>query len=521
MKRTVLDICGRAVLALALLAAIATPLLAAESEPVSVTVGKMEVITAPFGVDGFRVADKSVAKVESIGGQQLRVMGLRAGTTDLQVQGQAGLSALYTITVMENIKAVFSALSRDLDTVPEVELTINMGRVLIKGEVSNLDHWKYLNKVVDMYGGEVVNLAAFHPAPEVMLALKSALEKGGFTVNDGSEDAEATPGVISLKYSGNSIFIRGSVYGQPDLNRIAQIIKAQDWLMLTTDDDQDEDAKLKVKAILDVAIVPTLIELDAAFVGVTDEEERQTGVNLAKAGLLAIDTTATMFSGLVGDSKPASGPSSGFEGSYYINSGLQGSLNFFAGSGPGRFNTVGHMTFKNDSPEWRTYHSGGTLKVRVPGRDTAELEDIDYGLIMRCRGGLSDPKTANLDLELELSYPVPVGFDYDLKLNKINTTVTCPLGQTLVMGGMKSLIEQTSTDGVPFLRSVPVVSWFFSERNERKEDSKVLIMMSPQLAGAPKQAAPVSLQTQSTPEEADISNEDRERARRGRRFFFF
>ena len=510
---------GLGVMAIALLAAV-LPLLAAESEPVAVAVGKMEIVTAPFPVDGFRVAEKSVARVESVGEQQLRIMGVKAGTTDLQVTGKSGLSALYTITVIENIKAVFGALTRDLDAVPEVELSINLGRVLIKGEVSNIDNWNYLAKIVAMYGPEVVNLASFHPAPEVMLALKKALEKGGLIVQDATDESTAGPGVISVKFSGNNIFIRGSVYGQRDVDRITQIVKAQNWLVLTTDEQKEEEA-LMVNAILDVAIVPTLLELDASFVGVTETEEKQIGVNLAAAGLLAIDSTAVMFSGLVGESRPETGKSSQFEGSYVVNSGLQGALKFFRGSGPGRFTTAGHMTFKNDSPEWRSFHSGGTLKVRVSSLNSTSLEDIDYGLIMKCKGGLLDPKRAELDVELELSYPVPIGRDYDLKKNNITTTVICPIGQTLVMGGMKSLVEQSSSDGVPFLRSVPVMSWFFSEKNESKEDSKVLILLSPQIAGAPRESRPVSEQTISTEQEAQIPNKERERKKRGRRFFFF
>ena len=499
----------------AVLLAATCALQAADSEPVSVTVGKMEVVTTPFPVEGFRVADKGVAIVESLGKQQLRIMGLKAGTTDLQVTGQSGLSALYTVTVIENIKAVYGALTRDLDTIPEVELTINMGRVLIKGEVSSIDHWNYLSKVVSMYGPEAVSLASFHPAPEVMLQLKKAFEKGGFTVQDEGDESPPAPGILSVKFTGDNIFVRGQVYGQRDLDRIAQIIGAQSWLVLSTDKEQQEDAALKVKAILDVTIVPTLIELDAAFVGVTDVQEKQVGVNLAKAGLIAIDTTAMVFRGAVGESRPETGRASQFEGSYVINSGLEGALKFFGGSGPGRFHTAGHMTFKNDSPEWRSYQSGGTLKVRVAGRDGTSLEDIDYGLIMRCKGGLSNPKTAELDVELELSYPVPIGFDYDLKRNKIDTTVACPLGHTLVMGGMKSLVEQSSNEGVPFLRSVPVVSWFFSEKNEKLENSKVLVMLSPQIAGAPKLSPPVSEETLSTAEEAEIPNKERERRKRG------
>jgi len=355
-----------------------------------------------------------------------------------------------------------------------------------------------------------------------MLSLMAAFEKAGLTVLDADAPADKkVPGAIRLAFSGNSIFVNGLVYSQKDKDRITQIIEAQNWLTVPRKREGGEAAQAqtaddpRVKALLDIEVVPTMLEMDVVFVGVTDSEEKQIGVNLAKAGLIVLNSTSAGFQGNLDNN------SSGWAGSYSINSGLQGALKFFAGSGPGRFQTAGHMTFKNDSPEWRTYHSGGTLKVKVATRDATSLEDIDYGLIMKIKGGLLDAKTASVDVNIELSYPVPVGTDYDLKRNRIETTVNCPVGHTMVLAGMKSLIEQSSTEGVPFLRSVPAISWFFSEKNNLKEDSKVLILLSPQIAGATREAAPVSIQTAPTVDEAAKSNEQREREKRKRRFFFF
>lgn len=494
---------------------------AADATPITVSVGKMELINVPFPIQGFRMADQSLVKVETLGPQQLRVMGLKAGTTDLQVTGDGSVSALFAVSVVENINAVLVAVKRDLDTIPEVDVTINLGRVMLKGEVSNIDHWKYLQKVVELYKDSVANLVSFQPTPEVMLSLKAAFEKAGVKVQD-AEGVVMAPGAVSLKFSGNNIFITGSVYSQKDRDRITQIIEAQNWLVLANKADDKKDtsgsvtADVRVKAILNLEVVPTMLEMDVMFVGVTDKEEQQIGVNLAKAGLLVLNSTSAGFQGTLGGNNP-----SGMGGSYSINSGLQGALKFFAGSGPGRFQTAGHMTFKNDSPEWRVYHSGGTLKVKIATRDTSSLQDIDYGLIMKVKGGLLDSKTAAVDVNLELSYPVPVGTDYDLKRNRIETTLNCPIGQTMVLGGMKSLIEQSTSEGVPFLRSVPAISWFFSEKNNLKEDSKVLILLSPQIAGATTASRPVSEQTAPALRESDKSNKQREHEKHKRSFFFF
>ncbi|MEI6562771.1 MAG: pilus assembly protein N-terminal domain-containing protein [bacterium] len=487
---------------------------AADAEQVGVTVGKMELINVAFQVQGFRVADPAIAKVETLGPQQLRVMGLKAGATDLQVTGDGNVSALYTITVVENINAVLSAVKRDLDAVPEVDISINLGRVVIKGEISSIEHWNYLQKVIALYKGSVANLVTFQPTPEVMLALKKALEKSGFTVLT-DEAVSSAPGTLRVKFTGNNVILMGQLYSQKDKDRIMQIVEAQSWLTLKPmDASKGEDTR--VRAILDLTVVPTMLEMDVTFVGVTDEEERSIGVNLLKAGLLLVDSTATAFKGQFG-----ANDSSGLSGSYVINSGMKGALKFFSGSGPGRFQTAGHLTFKNDSPEWRMFKSGGTLKVRIATRDTVGLSDINYGLIMRVKGGLLDPKTMVVDLDLSLSYPVPVGSDYDLKENKVETTVNCPVGQTLVVGGMKSLIEQSSNEGVPFLRSVPAISWFFSEKNKMLQNNKVLILISPQIVGATTASRPVSEETAPALKESSTPVDETEKKKRGRRFFFF
>lgn len=517
---------GAIVLSLTLLGT--SVLQAADNDQVSVSVGQMALIDTPFAIKNYRVANPNLVKIETQGNQQLRVVGLASGTTDLHVTGDGSLSVLYTVVVVENINAVLAAIKRDLDSVPEVDVSINLNRVVLKGEVNSVQHWQYLCKVIELYKGSVANLTSFHPTPEVMLSLKDALEKVGYTVvTDAKQGGEAVPGEVSLKFAGNNIFVTGSVYSQRDVDRITQVIDAQEWLKVSNravkeGAPAEQQAQpmstfdARVKAVLNLMIIPTMLEVDVVFVSVTDVEEKQIGVNLAKAGLITLDSVSAGFQGNL-----ASG-SSGMAGNYAINSGLQGALKFFAGSGPGRIRTAGHMTFKNDAPEWRSYHSGGTLKVRVSSQNATSLEDVDYGLIMRVRGGLMDSKNTALDVNLELSYPVPIGSDYDLKRNHIDTTVNCPIGNTLVLGGMKNLVEQTSEEGVPFLRSIPAISWFFSEKNNRKEDSKILIMISPQIAGAPREAAPVSLETAPAVQEVEMENKERlKEKRKGKRFFFF
>ena len=181
-----------------------------------------------------------------------------------------------------------------------------------------------------------------------------------------------------------------------------------------------------------------------------------------------------------------------------------------AGIGPSRFSSVGHLTFKNDAADWKVFHDGGTIELPISGgiSGSVGIQPIDYGLILKAKGGLSDAENASLDLQVEMSVPVPQGSSpagavYNLKLSRLETTVVCPVGKTLIIGGTKQLTEGININSeTPILGQVPVLQFLFSNRSKSKTNRQVLILISPQIASAPTPAPAVSDQTADTPEKA-------------------
>jgi type II secretory pathway component GspD/PulD (secretin) len=86
---------------------------------------------------------------------------------------------------------------------------------------------------------------------------------------------------------------------------------------------------------------------------------------------------------------------------------------------------------------------------------------------------------------------------------------------------MKSLLENSTHAGVPYLRSVPVLSWMFAEDNSTRGDKKVLILVSPRLAGQTTTTTPVVQSTAPVLQESEKSTDERKIEKRKRRFFFF
>ncbi|MBM4014021.1 MAG: hypothetical protein FJ293_03530 [Planctomycetes bacterium] len=72
--------------------------------------------------------------------------------------------------------------------------------------------------------------------------------------------------------------------------------------------------------------------------------------------------------------------------------------------------------------------------------------------------------------EVELQMPV-------LKIQRLRTTVTIPDGATLMLGGMKSLVDRRFDSGIPFLSEIPLVSFFASRTGTEKSRTKVMILL--------------------------------------------
>lgn len=479
-------------------------LFAQDTEKINVPLGGMTVAEVSFKIESFRTADAKIVKAEPIADTQIRFMGLAVGKTDVQVVGD-GTSKVFTVNVQDNIREIFNAIRKDLDALPELDISINRDKIVLKGEVSSIRNWELLHKVLLNYPGVVMNLASFAPAPEVMLNLHKALEKAGFKV--GQNAATANPGEIVIELAGNTLIVSGSVYSPDDVTQVKQIFATQSWL----ESDPAAKGNDKVKLVEKIQIVPTLLEVGVVFMGISRRDSEAIGANLMKNGI-QVGNAFNFDTNFHGNNQ-----------AYALDASLNTVLNLSADTGVNRFRNAGHLTFmSNESPTFKRLHSGGTLKVRVYGGSggTGTLNDVPYGFIMGVKGGLTGAENVKLDLELEMSTPkLMENNDYDLKITKVVTTVSAKLGQTLVIGGLKDMV-QTTTDnsGIPFLRKVPVLNWFVAESADELTDRQVLILIYPQIAGkGPELKMPPSTETADTVDKVEEDNKTRVREEDGKK----
>ncbi len=467
-----------------------------EDEQITVTIGSMSIADVPFKIETIRTANSKLVKAEAVSDRQVRFTGLAAGKTDVQVIG-AGGSRVYAVTVQDNIREVYNAIRKDLDSLPELDISVNRNKIVLKGEVSSMKNWERLHKVLPNYADVVMDLTTFVPAPEVMMNLNKALTKAGFTL--GTDAANANPGEIVVSQEGNVLIVSGSVYSPEDVKQIRQIFATQSWLET---DPAAKDSN-KVKLIEKIQVVPTLLDVGVVFMGISRRDSEAIGSNLLKNGIQ------------VGNAFNFGTDFHGTEQAYALNATLDTVLNLSADTGVTRFRNAGHLTFmSNESSDFKRLHNGGTLKVRVYGGagGTGTLNDVQYGFMMGVKGGLTGTDQVKLDLDLEMSTPTLMeNNDYDLKTTKLATTVSAKLGQTLVLGGLKDMVQATTDNsGIPYLRKVPVLNWFVSESADELTDRQVLILIYPQIAGkGPEIKMPPSAETADTVEKVEQDNKER------------
>jgi len=74
----------------------------------------------------------------------------------------------------------------------------------------------------------------------------------------------------------------------------------------------------------------------------------------------------------------------------------------------------------------------------------------------------------------------------------VDTTITVPSGATIVLGGLITEDNNTSINGVPYLRDIPILGYLFKGTVKTKNRSELIILIQPTVVGTNEEAAKAS-----------------------------
>ncbi len=446
-------------------------------ESVSMSVGETRVLEAPFEIERKSASSKAV-QIVRVSGHSLTVTGTEAGTADVKV-GSSSLEKTFRITVTDSLMATYRALNRDLSDLSEVSVEYGGNSLALRGEITNYSHWEYFLQVMKRYENRCRSYVSFRPGPEMFEALKKQLERAGYKVTD-KPSGELPPGTLYFSVSSDILTVGGRVLSAQDVDAVKQIVDSQKWLAHGSD-------RNGMRAVCRVEVADIQIDVGVVIVGVTRSELDRLGNSSADGTVVSMDLAA-WFKSLAGELPDAIGkgaPKRNGTGAFsYINTRLQGAIRFFGDNNISDFRDAGHVTFTNNSAAGGSYQNGGTLNVGIYSSETADLKEIDYGLKIVVKGGLVRGDQVKLDLEIEKSLaPVKQDADYLQRKTKTKTELICPLDKTAVIAGQREFArEDSGPSGYAFLRHVPVVNWFTSFEQDKREELQLLILVSPQIA---------------------------------------
>lgn len=439
----------------------------AEQEKFSLTVGAVKVIDLPFALESYRVSSKGKVTVEEVNKQQLRVVGVAIGECNLTVAG-AGVSIDYSISVKGNIGNVLKRLRNDLENLPELDISINQDYIVIKGTVSNPTNWALLQKVLPLYGETVHSFAVFRPTPETLLNLKKMLIDEGFEFVAEGQKAEL--GQLDMKLQPEALVLSGELCSNEAIGKVQQILSTQTWLDCSGATPSPDSGK--IRGIINLSVVQTQLCVDIVYVAVNESDARNAGTG-APEGVLGLNW---LYDAIAGRKNS--------DASITFGANMQRTVSFLAQNGISRTYNAGYVSFTNHDDKGGSLHTGGTVSVKVSGNDNGSLQDIDYGLTIKVKGGLVTPNRVKLDLDLTNTSAITgTGDAYTRSSDSTSQVVYCDLDKTLVLAGSKKIGQDVQNSGLPILRNTPVLKWFVAKDGNSQNDTRLVILVCPRIAG--------------------------------------
>lgn len=113
----------------------------------------------------------------------------------------------------------------------------------------------------------------------------------------------------------------------------------------------------------------------------------------------------------------------------------------------------------------------------------------DVGVIMKVTPRISAGRTIGLSIDQEISSSNG-GESPTIAKNRLKTELTVKDGEMIMMGGMISRDNNQSSDGIPFLKDIPLLGWLFSgNHNDAKRSELILFLKVSVVETAPGPAA--------------------------------
>lgn len=130
------------------------------------------------------------------------------------------------------------------------------------------------------------------------------------------------------------------------------------------------------------------------------------------------------------------------------------------------------------------FSAGGEVPIKLTSLRTAQVEWKKYGIQLQVQPKADRMKRMKFQLSTEISTLDETTQVENIKgmlVNRIETQFNLNGPQTIVLSGLIKREEGSFTNGIPLLKSIPVLGSLFSSEDYRKHLSELLIFVSPEV----------------------------------------
>ena len=400
---------------------------------VTVTIGKSQDVRTGTSFVDVMVGDPDVADVNPLTDHTLSILGKKIGTTRVQVYAEGKkLIGIFDVEVNYDISRLTNELKRRFAGSHLQASSVN-GRIMLSGEVADAATLDKAVTIARQFGPEIINSVSVMSPQQVMLEVRFI---------EISRTASRELGVQWNRFGGNSIANIGN-----------QVPAGQ------------------------LPITPSGGNGTYSNPGITSG-----GANGPAGDVMR---SAGVAAGVLSGASPF-----GFAIARIAGGGALTDVAINALEQKGIARSLAEPNLVALSGDTASFLAGGEYPIPVAGNlGQVTVDYKKYGVGLAFTPTVLSRGLINLKIEPEVSsidYTHPVAISAtvsvpSLIVRRASTTVELRDGQSFVLGGLLQSNNQNTIDQLPWLGSVPVLGALFSSKSYQKNETDLVIVVTPHL----------------------------------------
>lgn len=420
---------------------------AQKNDSLTLYIGEQKTLTT-YASEDISVGAEGVVDVAVLPNNALLLTGLKEGQTEISLWNESGITRTWQVEVVPDLHRTADAIKGLLADVENIQVQVIGDKIIMDGKLLTKGDSERVANVANAFGEKsIVNLTTLDRGPE------NALIEGFIKKMAGVD-------TIEVKITGSTAYLTGYVLNSDVKTRVLEI------------------AKMQVEKVVDLLTIrEVMIDTEVMFIKMTKSKSKNVGINLLSAD-------GSYFSpsfNLNGQQARVNNTWSTLDMSIDWTVNIIPQLNIMFGNGDARMLARPHITTKNGEKGY--FQFGGEYYYEVSGVQVAELQQIQYGLMLQVQPRFGRNDEVINDLRIDVKLPVNTAGSEKLNLETFTSesSVSCRLGQSIVLSGLVQNLRNMLRQRTPILGDIPILNLFFGNTSQQDSDSELVAIITPRV----------------------------------------